>query len=117
MLLPRFFLNIVLIILSIGYIEAFLCLFTKQSREVSRFPEGDYKAARNRQDSTTKTINKKVSTREAPPWRYQPKTVGKLKHVKRYQPHPDVDQDTYMFGLHKRSLAYRCTCIFSKYKK
>ena len=36
------------------------------------------------------------------------KITGGLKLVSRYQPHPlsDVDQDTYMFGSHERSLTY-----------
>ena len=39
---------------------------TQESQEVSHYQAGDHKAARNRQDSITKTNMKHRSTKEAP---------------------------------------------------
>ena len=52
-------------------------------QEVSPFPAGDHKAAMNRCESMRNTRHKKILS-------------------------SDVDQDTYIFGLHDRTLAYEC---------
>ena len=62
---------------------------TQESQEDSPFPAGDYKTARNRQDSITK---KNTNNFKDPQKKHHLGTVSKiitggLKHVSRYQPH------------------------------
>ena len=62
----------------------------QESQEVSPFPAGDHKAARNRQNSMTNTNpnNKKDPQKKHHPGMVSKKNTGGLKHVSWYQPHP-----------------------------
>ena len=68
------------------------------SQEVSPFPTGDHKAARNRHDSMTKTNanNKKRSTQETTPGTVSKKITGGLNmfDVTNLTLNSDVGQDT-----------------------
>ena len=56
---------------------------TKESQEVSLFPAGDHKAARNRQDSIIKQTGniKRIHKRNAALEKVSKKSTGGLKHV------------------------------------
>ena len=78
----------------------------QESQEVTPFLVGDYKAARKRQDSITKTKLKhkqqKGSTKEAAPWDGQKLSLEGLNMFNgtNRNLNSDVDQDTEMFGSH-----------------
>ena len=64
---------------------------TQESQEVSPFPGGDYKAARNRHDSVTlNTNNKKDPHKKHRLGTVSEKIAGGLNHVWRYQPLPHI---------------------------
>ena len=75
---------------------------TQKNKEVSPFSAGDHKVARNRQDSITK---------ETLPRNGQ--QIIALEGLNMFNGTNltfiyDVDQDTYMFGSHEKSLTYQC---------
>ena len=86
---------------------------TNKSQEVSPFPAGDHKAAMNRRESMTKTRHKNTND---PQKKYCLGMVSKnilleglnQFHGAKLTLSSDVDQDTYMFGLHERLLTYPC---------
>ena len=86
---------------------------TSKSQEDSPFPAGDHKAAMNRRESMR---NKRHKNTNGPQKKYRLGTVSKsilLEGLNQFQGanltlNSDVDQDTYMFGLHERPLAYQC---------
>ena len=86
---------------------------TNESQEVSPSP-GDHKAQlTDPQKGITNTRQKKHkrSTKEVPPWNGQYNIL--LEGLNRFKGanltlNSDVDQDTYMFGFHKRPLTYQC---------
>ena len=82
---------------------------TQENRGISPFQAGDHKAARNRQDSITKKISKRIHKR-SPALKRSVKTLleglimfSSINHTLNC----DVDQDTLMFDSHERSLTYR----------
>ena len=84
---------------------------TNESQEVSPFPAGDHKAHMNRRAYRhSKNI-------KDPQKKYRLDTVSKiftggLKPVSRRANltlYSDVDQDTWIFGLHERTLTYQYT--------
>ena len=86
---------------------------TTKSQEVSSFPAGDHKAAMNRSESMRNTRHKNTND---PQKKYRLGTVSKnilLEGLNRFNGanltlRSDLDQDTKMFGLHARPLAYQC---------
>ena len=86
---------------------------TNKSQEVSPFPAGDHKAAMNGRESMRNTRHKNTNDSQK---KYRLGTVCKnilLEGFNRFNGanltlSPDVDQDSYMFGLHNRPLAYQC---------
>ena len=59
----------------------------QKSQEVSPFPSGDHKAARNSMTNTNPN-NKEDPQKKHHPGMVSKKITGGLKHVSRYQPHP-----------------------------
>ena len=93
---------------------------TNKSQVVSPFTAGDHKAAMNRQKSMRNTRRKtqmilkrstalersvKISNWEGGLNRF---------HGANLTLSSDVDQETYMFGLHERPLAYQCSWFKGK---
>ena len=80
-----------------------------ESQKISPFPAGDHKADRNRQDSMAKT---NINNKKDPQKKHGLGTVRKLLeclnmfHGTNITLNSDVDQETYMFGSHERSLTY-----------
>ena len=88
---------------------------TNEGQEVSPFPAGDHKAHINRRaqrHSKHKTEQKhKTSTKEVPPWNGQSNILLEgLNHFNGANLilNSDVDQATWIFGLHERPLTYQC---------
>ena len=84
---------------------------THDSQEVSHFPAGDHKATKNRHDQhealLTQTIHKRSTALE------HSVKILLLEGFNRFHGanltlNSDVDQDTYLFGLHERPPTYQC---------
>ena len=86
---------------------------TYKSQEVCPFPLGDHKVAMNRRESMRNTRHKNTND---PQKKYRLGTVSKnilLEGLNRFHGtnltlSSNVDQGTYIFGLHVRPLAYQC---------
>ena len=82
-----------------------------ESQEVSPFPAGDHKAARNRQDSMTRNIHSKNDPQKKHRLgRVSTKFTGVLKmfDITNLILISDVDQDRQIIGSREKSLTYRC---------
>ena len=84
---------------------------TQESQEFSPFLAGDHKAARNRQDSIMQTNWKhkeqKGSTKRCTALEWSLKLEGlNMFNGANFKLNSNVDQDTYMFGSHERSINY-----------
>ena len=85
---------------------------TNKSQEVSPFPAGDQKTAMNRHENMISTRHKQaqmIHKRNTTLERSGILLEGSNRfHGANLTRSSDVDQDTYMFGLHERPLAYQC---------
>ena len=89
---------------------------TNEIQEVSPFPAGDHKAhinsrAQKAQQTQGRKKTQKIHKRSTTLERSVEYFTGGLKPVSQRANltlNSDVDQDTYIFGLHKRPLNYQC---------